>query len=392
MIQKRSWLISNPLPVSNTSCNKDLNGGYGTWDRIGDNFISKLIAKAKKSNIKLPVLSLGYIQKIIESNGIQCFYTESYDESLKIIENKKIEGVVIYGSIVACELENKLIKKIKSLSNAIVIIVGTYPTKFPESFKEAHHIICGEPEDFFMKWRGTLSEITENSKIIKSDNLVDLDQLPLPKYTTKYSKNFSYRPMLKYPTGFIEATRGCPYSCGYYCTYGENQGKLIRSHSVKALIKIMKELKKIHGFKSFQFRDPVFGLKKDFLENFCVEMIKSELDIEWGMETRIDLLNKSLLRLMAKSGLKSINIGIETPDEKIAAANKRKLCSSDKQKDLINFAYKQGIRINAFYIIGLEDDDLQSCLNTINYSLSLKLIWLDLPFALRILGLHITVI
>ena len=372
MIKKRSWLISNPLPDSSTSCNKDLNGGYGTWDKIGENLISKLIARAKKSNIKLPVLCLGYIQKIIESNDIQCFYTESYDESIKIIENKEIEGVVIYGSIVACDLENKLIKEIKSLSNTKVIIVGTYPSKFPDRFEEAHHIICGEPEDFFMKWRGTLAEINENSKIIKSDNLVDLDQLPLPKYTTKYSKKFSYRPMLKYPTGFIEATRGCPYSCGYYCTYGENQGKIIRTHSVKALIEIMKELKKIYGFKSFQFRDPVFGLKKDFLEDFCLEMIKSELAIEWGMETRIDLLNKSLLRLMSKSGLKSINIGIETPDEKIAAANKRKVCSSDKQKELINFAFKEGIRINAFYIIGLEDDDMQSCLNTINYSLSLK--------------------
>ena len=90
------------------------------------------------------------------------------------------------------------------------------------------------------------------------------------------------------------------------------------------------------------------------------------------METRIDLLNKPLLRLMSKSGLESINIGIETPDEKIAAVNKRKVCSSDKQKDLINFAFNEGIRINAFYIIGLEDDDMQSCLNTIKYSLSLK--------------------
>ena len=75
---------------------------------------------------------------------------------------------------------------------------------------------------------------------------------------------------------------------------------------------------------------------------------------------------------MSKAGLKSINIGIETPNEKIAAANKRKLCSPDKQKTLIDLAYKEGIRINAFYIIGLEDDDKQSCLNTINYSLSLK--------------------
>ena len=214
MIKKGSWLISNPLPDYSTSCNKDLNGGYGTWDKIGDNLISKLIARAKKRNIKLPVLCLGYIQKIIESNNIQCFYTESYNESLNIIKNKEIQGVVIYGSIVACDLENKLIREIKNLSSAKIIIVGTYPTKFPDQFKEAHHIIIGEPEDFFMKWNGTLKEINEKPKIIESVNLVDLDKLPVPKYTKKYSKEFSYRPMLNKPTGFIEATRGCPYSCG----------------------------------------------------------------------------------------------------------------------------------------------------------------------------------
>ena len=372
MAKRRTWLISNPLPNGSTSCNKDLNGGYGTWDKIGENLISKLIGRAKKNNIKLPVLCLSYIHNIIESNDIECLYTECYEESIKNILNKEIECVVIYGSIVACDLENKLIREIKNISKAKVIVVGTYPTKYPDQFNEAHHIICGEPEDFFLKWEGKLKELNAHQKIIRSDNLVDLDKLPLPKYKRKYAKKFSYRPMLKKPTGFIEATRGCPYSCGYYCTYGENQGKLIRGHSVKRLIEIMKELKVMHNFKSFQFRDPVFGLNKGFIEDFCVKIIKSDLEVEWGMETRIDLLNESLLRLMAKAGLRSINIGIETPDEKIAAANKRKLCSQDKQRDLIDFAHKHGIRINAFYIIGLEDDDMQSCLSTINYSLSLK--------------------
>ena len=46
--KKRLWLISNPIPESETSCNKDLNGGYGTWDKIGKNIISKFIARAKK--------------------------------------------------------------------------------------------------------------------------------------------------------------------------------------------------------------------------------------------------------------------------------------------------------------------------------------------------------
>ena len=187
MIKKGSWLISNPLPDSSTSCNKDLNGGYGTWDKIGDNLISKLIARAKKSNIKLPVLCLGYIQQIIESKNIQCFYSENYKESINIIKNEGIEGVVIYGSIVTCDLENKLIKEIKTLSNAKVIVVGTYPPNFQIDSKKPI-ILSGEPEDFFMKWGGTLAEISKKTKIINSDNLADLDKLPLPKYTKNIQK------------------------------------------------------------------------------------------------------------------------------------------------------------------------------------------------------------
>ena len=47
MLKIRSWLITNALPESSSSCNKDLNGGYRTWDKIGNNLISKIIAKSK---------------------------------------------------------------------------------------------------------------------------------------------------------------------------------------------------------------------------------------------------------------------------------------------------------------------------------------------------------
>lgn len=373
MTEKRTWLIANPIPDSSTSCNKDLNGGYGTWDKIGNNIISKFISKAKKNNIKLPVLCLGYIRAILEEKGIDCIYSESLIDSKKLIKTNKIEGVVIYGSIVCCDYENKLINEINSIDKNIKkIVVGTYPTKFPNMFSNADYVIIGEPEQFFLDWDGNLENLPSKEKTIISKTINNLDLLPVPIYTKSFAKQFSYSPMLSRPTGFIEATRGCPYSCGYYCTYGENQGKTIRSHSPKKLVEIMKELKTKYGFKSFQFRDPVWGLKKDFIEKFCLEIIRSGLDFQWGMETRIDLLNKPTLRLMKKAGLMSINIGVETPNIEIAAASKRKICPEDHQRELVEFAFKNNIRINAFYIMGLEEDNIDSCIETINYSLSLN--------------------
>ncbi len=371
--KNRKWLICNPLPNTSTSCNKDLNGGYGTWDKIGNNLISKFIARSKKNNIKIPVLCLGYIRAILKEKGINCSYSEKIIDTNKIIQKGDIEAVVIYGSIVCCDLENQLIRQIKKLNSSIkIFVVGTYPTKFPENFKNSDYVVIGEPENFFINWSGNLQDLPSNEKNIFSENLNNLDLLPIPIFTRGFSKKFAYSPMLKRPTGFIEATRGCPYSCGYYCTYGENQGKLIRSHSPERLVFIMQELISKYGFKSFQFRDPVFGLKKGFIEEFCLAIIKSGLECQWGMETRIDLLDESKLRLMKKSGLKSINIGIETPNIEVAAANKRKICPDDHQKNIIEFAYKNKIRINAFYIMGLEEDTIDTCNETIDYSLNLN--------------------
>ena len=65
----KRWLIANPLPTNATSCNKDLNSGYGTIDNIGSSVISRILGKVKKKNIKLPVLALGYVAAILKTKG-----------------------------------------------------------------------------------------------------------------------------------------------------------------------------------------------------------------------------------------------------------------------------------------------------------------------------------
>ncbi len=372
-MRNKHALLINALPNTPTSTNKDLNGGYGTSDHIGKNLLSRAIGYAKKRNIKIPILCMGYISSILNEKKIKNSYFENCKNAISFLQKNDVNCCIIYGSIVCCELENKLINQIKEIDNqVIIIVVGTYPTKYPEKFSNADHVIIGEPEQFFLNWDGDFSSLNSMGSQIKSEIIKDLDILPIPNYPTNFSKRFSYRPMLKKPTGFIESTRGCPYSCGFYCTYGENQGKLIRSYSPEKVVNMMKNLMKKNGFRSFQFRDPVFGLKKEFIEKFCLEIHKKGLKVEWGMETRIDILNIEIIRLMASAGLKSINIGIETPNEEIAKANKRIICKEDKQRELIEAAHDVGVRINAFYIIGLEQDNEQSSLDTINYSLSLK--------------------
>ena len=50
MIKSITWLISNRLTNDSTSCNKELNGGYGAWDKIVEDIISHVIAKSKENH------------------------------------------------------------------------------------------------------------------------------------------------------------------------------------------------------------------------------------------------------------------------------------------------------------------------------------------------------
>tara|TARA_Y100001968_G_scaffold330638_1_gene383050 strand:+ start:6461 stop:7828 length:1368 start_codon:yes stop_codon:yes gene_type:complete len=370
---KATWLIANPIPHKSTSCNKDLNGGYGTCDEIGDSLSSKILAKIKKRSIKLPVLSLAYISSSLKEKSHSVIYSESYEDCIHKLRSQKIDGCIIYSSIVATKYECKLIEKIKKLNKEILIlVVGSFSTNFTSLYEKADHIIMGEPEDFFSKWNGKINELRNKGKYINSKEIICLDEFPIPDFKEMGFRNFSYQPMLKKPTGFIEASRGCPYSCGYYCTYGANQGKLIRSYTPKRIVEIMINLKNKYGFRSFQFRDPVFGLQKNFIDDFCNEILNASINIDWGIETRADLLNSDKLEKMSKAGLKSINIGIETPRKEIALSSKRVIYDNKKLVQLIKEANSKNIKINGFYILGLEDDTYESCLETIEYSRKLN--------------------
>ena len=50
-------------------------------------------------------------------------------------KNLEIEACIVYGSIVASTLENKLIKRLKEIrSDIFVIVVGTFPFKISRTF------------------------------------------------------------------------------------------------------------------------------------------------------------------------------------------------------------------------------------------------------------------
>jgi len=351
--------------TKNGSMNKDLAGGMGTFSNLGSSWFSKILGKIKQRYIKIPVLAFAYLQAILKTKGYEVEYLEGG------MVFKEYDLVVIKGSIVDYRFETEVGQKIKNkYPKTKVIFFGAFPSAEPALFGMADSVVVGDELNFF---QNEFSSIDDLPKIIKITGGVNMNDLPAPDFTGFPIHQFSYFPSLSQkPLIFLIASQGCPYSCSHYCAYGSFQGSQYRSRSPEKLIEDIKTLKEKYQIKAIQFRDPLFGLNKIELKIFCLLLIKNKLNIRFGIETRLDILDRELINLMHTAGLRNINIGVETADKSIAGKNKRLLTATKHQEEIIAYCEKIGVKIAAFYIFGLVGDTEESIRDTIDYAVKLN--------------------
>ena len=345
--------------------NKDLAGGMGTRTIIGNSIFAKLIEFAKKNGDCLPVMNLAYLAAILSNKG----HVVKFRETITNIDENNTDLVILNSSIVDCDGEKKVARQLMN-KGINVGIIGTFASAVPEYFKNScNFIITGEPEGFFM-----ITELLSSLKgIYKSNQISDLDSLPFPKWDIFPFKNYSYFPNLKNkPFLPILSSRGCPYSCGYYCPYPIIQGKTFRMRSAINVVNEIEKNLKFYNTKAILFRDPIFTLNKRRVFDIANEIIKRKIKIEWACETRLDLLDKEIINRLYQSGLRSINVGVESFNEEVLKNFSRIPIQKDKQEEIISYCDKKGIKISAFYILGLPKDTKKSILSTIKYAKKLN--------------------
>ena len=374
----KSVLIVDSICSKGGVVNKDVNGGLGTRTQIGTSLRARALEWVKKSGVVLPLLEYGLVAAILKERGYAVHYlqvstSEQVIDVRNYIQTEDIAHLIFYPALVAYTNDFEIVKQLKSwLPKVQMGAIGPFVSQYPElTIQHFDWVIQGEVEEVLMNHSlDDLSGVIENRSYFKN-----LDELPFPDWSIfNGSVAFSYQPMLKKKPFFtMQGSRGCPMSCSYYCPYPASQGGGWRPRSVDSLIAEMEYLIREYGAKSILFRDAYFSLKKERTVELAEKMLASGIDIQWACETRLDSLDEKMLDTLYRSGLRSINIGIESEDEKILKASKRKSIEKTQQKRLIEYCYKKGIKINAFFILGLMEDTRASIVKTIEYAKSLPL-------------------
>ena len=356
--------------------NKDVNSGLGTRTRVGEGIRAKLLERTKKNGIQLPLLEIAYVSALLNQQNHSVTYKKITGSSdirnlNRLIEYEDVDDLLFFPSMISYKEDLELANTIrKSYPSVKLGVLGVFAGIRPDLFEnEFHWVALGESEALLLKY--SIDDL--KGRMGPEPFLEDLDQLPFPDWSVFSEKKFSYRPILpKTPFFTMLGSRGCPMACGYYCPYPMAQGKKYRMRSIESLLAEITHLKETYNAKSVLFRDPYFSLDKQRTLLFAKEMINREINIQWACETRLDSLDEEELKLLYTSGLRSINIGIESSDPEILHKIKRHSLEQMRERKLIDYCYHLGIKINAFFIFGLIPDTRDSILATIEYAKSLK--------------------
>lgn len=334
--------------------NKDFMGGYGWAFNAGESLAARLINLVKRWGEKLPLLSFGYLAAILSRNGFEV------DFKTNVIPDSDM--VIMSSSMVDYRYELDWARRIKQ-KGINVGFIGPFASHKPELFlNNCDFVIKGEPEEAAMLMKGN----DRLSGLIQSRPVEDLDTLPFPKWDIFPIASYSYFPALKErPFLPVLASRGCAYQCNY-CPYVTSYK--YRSRSAAGVLDEIVYLKEQFRIRGMIFRDPLFGTNRDFVTELCGKMIKKGLRLRWVCETRLNLLDKELLNLMFKAGLRVINTGVESADPDLLKKSTRIPVQLEHQEQIIRHADKLGIRVTAFYIIGLPGDTKEGILRTIAYA------------------------
>ncbi|MFC1721528.1 B12-binding domain-containing radical SAM protein [Patescibacteria group bacterium] len=310
---------------------------------------------------------------------------EYYDAFLlKKLAAKNYEYIGLSCYITDYNSTLKLAKKIKSrFPKTKIILGGPHVTLRPRdpflSKAPISLVVIGEGEEpllDLLKRKKTLSEIS--GICYKRDNKIkvnppkcihkDLSHIPLPAYD-KIDMDFYMHPnnmglrFMATSTIHIFTGLGCPFNCAFCANKSmyeaRNSPKIIRYKTIDQVIAELRFLKNKYGLESFYIQDDTFTLNKERVTKICHRLIDENLDLLWGAETRVNLIDERLVAIMKKAGCYQLDFGVEAATQKVLDAVNKGITLKETQR-AFNICRRHQVRSGANIMLNLpsegEDD------------------------------------
>lgn len=326
-----------------------------------------------------------YSVKILDDDLLELGYQKVSEMAEKL--NPKVVGVTATTSTIKSALKYvELVKNI--LPNTTTVIGGPHPTFMPyETLKDSDEldvVVMGEGEETMVNLvdqhdNGSIPVLEEVDGIVLRDRntgnlkstpkrplINDLDSLPFP---ARHLVPFDSYGASKDQTGGIITSRGCVYSCTY-CSSSLIMGKKFRSRSPDNVVDEIEELINKYNIYNIGFMDDTFMLNKKRANNIANEIKARDLDVSFVASSRVDMVDKNLLKNLKSSGLKTLYYGVESGSQRVLELMKKGI-TLKQAEEAVKSAKNAGLQVLTSFILGYPGETEEDMNKTIDFSIKL---------------------
>jgi anaerobic magnesium-protoporphyrin IX monomethyl ester cyclase len=256
----------------------------------------------------------------------------------------------------------------RTCPSALVVWGGPHPTIQPDEVLQSPNVdfvVRGEGEETFLELCLALSGGSGDFSDIKGlcykrggeirhntlrEPIRDLDGVPLP------ARHLDLNPGLytPYQMSAIMGTRGCPYDCAY-CASRNTWGRTVRYRSAGNIVEEIDHIAERYDSGHFFFWDDNFTLSRKWTLDLCRALIANKRKVTFGINTRVDLVDRDVLSALKGAGLVSIDFGIETGSPRMLRLLNRKMTVEEMHR-AFKLCKQLGIGHNAYVMLGFPEE------------------------------------
>lgn len=315
-------------------------------------------------------------------------YDEKYLDVVKLkgmIKRVKPDFLIMSCDFRTADMLVKVARLVKKLNADIrVVLSGPHPTFFHkmilEEFSWVDIVIRGETEGVFTEVLDSFEnqerplDLTKNKGITYRMNgkvvantdapvIQDLDSLPFPSrdFFNKHVMN----PGHSDEAVTIVAGRGCRYSCRF-CREVEIGRRMRREKSAERIVEEIVFCRKNNKARKIVFWENVFTENKQKVKEICQRLKKNNVQVEWICQTRVDCVDKELLKVMKDGGCCSIIYGVESFSDVVLQAMGKGYRAETAMKAL-NDTNQLGIEAGYDIVLGYPGESKETLEQTVAY-------------------------
>ncbi|HEX7483103.1 MAG TPA: radical SAM protein, partial [Candidatus Bathyarchaeia archaeon] len=190
----------------------------------------------------------------------------------------------------------------------------------------------------------------------------DLDSIPFPAHHLMPLESLKRDGKILFP---LISSRGCVFWCDF-CSTVRMFGRGYRWRSPKNVVDEMQLVHDKYGVKQVTFYDDAFTVDRNRVLKICEELHERKLDMMWDCGTRVDMVDRELLKTMRSAGCFAVWLGVESGSEAILGAMNKRI-KLDQTRAAYKTAHEVGLMTIANVVLGFPGETEKTAKQTIRF-------------------------